>query len=73
MESFLPILQIIISAFLIVLILMQQRGTAMGSAFGGGQEGGFYASRRGTQQKIFIATIVCGALFIIFALLNLMF
>lgn len=69
MKEFLPFVQIIIAVFLVVFILLQQRGTALGSAFG--QEGGFYATRRGIQKKIFWATIVCGALFIIFALLNL--
>ena len=71
MTQYLPIIQIIIAVVLIVLILLQQRGTALGSAFG--QEGGFYATRRGIQQKIFWATVVCGALFIVLSLLNLIF
>ncbi|MDO8601357.1 MAG: preprotein translocase subunit SecG [bacterium] len=70
MQAYLPLAQIAISVLLIVLILLQQRGQALGSAFGGG-EGGFYATRRGIQQKIFWATIVCALLFIILALLNL--
>ena len=70
MQQYLPIAQIVVAAILVVLILLQQRGTALGSAFG--QEGGFYATRRGIQQKIFWVTIVCGALFIILALLNLL-
>jgi len=61
--------QIAVGILLIVFILLQQRGTALGSAFGG--EGGFYGTRRGIQQKLFWATIVCGALFIAFSLLNL--
>jgi len=61
--------QIAVGVLLIVFILLQQRGTALGSAFGG--EGGFYGTRRGIQQKLFWATIVCGALFIVFSLLNL--
>ena len=69
MKEFLPIAQIVVAVFLIVFILLQQRGTALGSAFGGG--GGFYATRRGIQKKIFWATVVLGALFIILALLNL--
>lgn len=69
MRDYLPILQILVSAILIVLILLQQRGTALGSAFGQGQS--FYATRRGIQKKIFWATIACGILFIAFALLNL--
>ena len=69
MEQILPFIQIIVCILLMIFILLQQRGTALGSAFG--QEGGFYATRRGIQQKIFWATIVCGALFIILSLLNL--
>ena len=69
MEKFLPIAQIVVAVFLIVFILLQQRGTALGSAFGG--EGGFYATRRGIQKKIFWLTIVFGVLFVVLALLNL--
>ena len=70
MKTILPFFQIIVAILLIVFILLQQRGTALGSAFGG-EGGGFYATRRGIQKKIFWATIVCGVLFIGLALLNL--
>ncbi len=70
MTNFLPLAQIIVAVLLIILILLQRRGTALGSAFG--QEGGFYATRRGLQKKIFWGTVVLGALFIILALLNLL-
>lgn len=70
MKNFLPIFQIVISILLIATILLQQRGTALGSAFGG--EGGFYATRRGLQKKIFISSIVLGVLFVVFAFLNLL-
>ncbi|PIQ06756.1 MAG: preprotein translocase subunit SecG [Candidatus Nealsonbacteria bacterium CG18_big_fil_WC_8_21_14_2_50_37_10] len=69
MKQYLLIAQIIVALLLMVFILFQQRGTALGSAFGG--EGGFYATRRGIQKKIFWLTCVFGALFIILALLNL--
>ncbi len=72
MEKFLPIAQIVVTLLLITFVLLQQRGTALGSSFGG-EGGGFYATRRGIQKKIFWATIVCGILFIAFALLNLLF
>ena len=71
MEQYLSLAQIILAVLLIVFILLQQRGTALGSAFG--QEGGFYATRRGIQQKIFWATIVCAVLFIALAIVNLLF
>lgn len=67
-QSFL-ILQIAIPTLLVVCILLQQRGTALGSAFGG--EGGFYMKRRGFEQKVFWASVVLGALFLIVSLLNL--
>jgi len=73
MAQFLLPAQIIVSIFLIIFILLQQRGTALGSAFGGGSEGGFYATRRGLQKKIFWASIVCAALFIVLAFLNLVY
>lgn len=70
MKEYLPIAQSIVAVFLVVFILMQQRGTAMGSAFG--QEGGsFYATRRGIQKKILWATVIFGILFIILSILNL--
>ena len=69
--QYLNFAQVIVSIVLIILILLQQRGTALGSAFG--QEGGYYATRRGVQQKIFWATIVFGTAFIVLSLLNLMF
>jgi preprotein translocase subunit SecG len=69
MQQYLPIIQIVISVILIVLILVQQRGAALGSAFG--QEGGFYSTRRGLQQKILWATVICGILFIVLSVFNL--
>jgi protein translocase SecG subunit len=71
MKIYLPFIQIAIAVILIILILLQQRGTALGSAFGG--ESGFYATRRGIQKKFFLATIALGILFVVFSLLNLIF
>lgn len=69
MPSILTIIQIIVTAFLIVFILLQQRGTALGSAFGGGGE--FYSARRGLQKKIYLVTIILGITFIVLSILNL--
>lgn len=60
--------QIAISVITIALIAVQQRGTALGSAFGGGGE--HYASRRGIQKNLHYATIVAVALFIILSMLG---
>ena len=69
MKEYLPFAQIAVAIILIALILLQQRGTALGSAFG--QAGGFYGTRRGIQKKIFWGSVLFGILFVLFALLNL--
>ena len=63
--------QIIVSILLIVFILLQQRGSALGSAFG--QEGGFYATRRGIQKKIFYLTVALVVMFVSLSIVNLVF
>ncbi len=70
MKQYLLLAQIAVSIILIVLILLQQRGTALGSAFGG-ESGGFYGTLRGVQKKIFWATCIAAGLFIVLAILNL--
>jgi len=70
MNSITIIAQIVVSVFLIILILVQQRGTALGSSFGG--SGGFYLKKRGIEKKIYWATVVLGTGFIVLALLNLL-
>lgn len=55
MNQILFYLQIIVSILLIVLIALQQRGSSLGSAFGGG--GQVYSAKRGAQKKMFYATI----------------
>ena len=68
MEYF-SLIQITVAVLLIITILLQQRGTALGSAFGGA--GVAYSSRRGVEKKLLWASIILGALFIILALVNL--
>ena len=69
MKQILFFAQIIIPVLLIVLILLQQRGTALGSVFGG--EGGFYLKRRGLEKKIFWSTVALAVSFLVISLLNL--
>ncbi len=70
MKDQLLITQIIISVLLVILILLQQRGTALGSAFGG--EGEVYSTRRGIQKKLMYGTVVLTTAFIVLAILNLL-
>jgi len=65
----LNISQITVAVILIVIVLVQQRGTSLGGAFGGG--GDIYASRRGLEKSLFIATIVFGVIFVGLAITNI--
>ncbi len=64
------VLQIAIPVLLMACILIQQKGAALGSAFGG-EGGSFYVKKRGLEKKIFWASIILGALFLIVSLSNL--
>jgi preprotein translocase subunit SecG len=70
MKDYLLLGQIIVSVALVISILLQQRGSSLGSLFGG--TGEFYAARRGMEKKILWATIIFAIVFVILALLNLL-
>jgi preprotein translocase subunit SecG len=69
--SWLKIAQIVVSLLLIIVILLQNRGAGLGSAFGG--TGGVYLTKRGLEKKLFIATIVLAVCFFGLSLANLLF
>lgn len=62
--------QIIVSIALVILVILQQRGTALGAGFGGGGE--VYSTKRGAQKKIYYATIVVSAIFLVLGVLNIL-
>ena len=66
----LVVAQGILAVALIAAILLQQRGTGLGGAFGG--EVTAYRSRRGIERTLFRLTIGLAVLFVIFSLLNLL-
>ena len=57
----LQIVQLVLAVLVVVAILMQQ-GSGLGSAFGG--EGNFYRSKRGLEKVLFYTTIVLVVLFV---------
>lgn len=70
MADLISIVQIVISAAIVGLVLLQQRGGGgLGGAFG--QAGGAYSTQRGVQKKIFNLTIVLAVVFIGLAIYNL--
>jgi protein translocase SecG subunit len=71
MNNNLLIAQSAISILIVIAILLQQRGTALGSAFGGGGE--VYSTRRGIQQKLLWATVILTIAFLSLTVLNLVY
>jgi len=69
--NYLNIVQIIIALLLIVVILLQNRGSGLGSAFGG--EGNVYRTKRGMEKKLHLFTIILSILFLGMALVTLFF
>lgn len=68
MANTLKIFQMIFAVLLVIAILLQQKGSGLGSAFGG--DGNVYRSRRGAEKMLFYATIVLAVLFCVTALLS---
>lgn len=58
----LPWLQIILAIILTATILLQQTGTGVGGAFGGGDDSVRY-TRRGMEKVLFYTSIVVAILF----------
>ena len=70
MKQILMIVQIVLAVLLVVVILLQHRGTSLGGAFGG--EGAVYRSRRGAEKFLFYLTIILAVLFAILSIINLL-
>lgn len=62
-------IQAVVSVLLITVILMQAKGTGLGSAWGGGS--GSYHSKRGAEKVLFRLTIGLAVSFVFLALLLL--
>ncbi|OGD65539.1 preprotein translocase subunit SecG [Candidatus Berkelbacteria bacterium RIFOXYA2_FULL_43_10] len=61
MSQTFKIIQIILAVLLIASVLLQQRGSGLGLAFGG--EGNVYRSKRGLEKLLHFATIIIAVLF----------
>lgn len=61
MRLALTTLEVLSGSLMIAAILLQQRGSGLGNAFGGG--GQLYAVRRGAEKALFTATIILAVIF----------
>ncbi|HUZ76779.1 MAG TPA: preprotein translocase subunit SecG [Chloroflexota bacterium] len=60
--------QIIIAVALIAAILMQSKGTGLGSVFGG--DNSVFRTRRGAEKGLFNLTILLGIAFCLISIVN---
>ncbi len=67
---FLNLLQIVISVILIVVILLQVKGSGFGAALGGMSGGSIYRTKRGLERTLFQATILLVVVFIFVSFLS---
>jgi preprotein translocase subunit SecG len=70
LATYLQIVQIILSAVLIALVILQSKGGGLSTMFGG--EGGVYKTRRGFERTLFQITIGVIVAFFVFSLLTVM-
>ena len=63
--------QIVLSVLLVVGILMQQKGSGLGSAMGGSNVE--YSTKRGAEKFIFRATIFFAVLFVVVSVARIYF
>ncbi|MGI8925027.1 MAG: preprotein translocase subunit SecG [Tepidiformaceae bacterium] len=66
----LNLLQIVISVILIVVVLLQVKGSGFGAALGGMSGGSVYRTKRGLERTLFQATILLVIVFIFVSFLS---
>ena len=69
MISFILILQIGVSVLLITIILLQAKGSGLGTVFG--SDASFYRSRRGIEKMFVYFTIILTFLFFALAIIQI--
>ncbi|HNP89683.1 MAG: preprotein translocase subunit SecG [Microgenomates group bacterium ADurb.Bin219] len=70
MKNLMTVVQIILSLLLIVLVILQPKGTGLGKSFGGQSN---FLKRRGIDQAFFRLTIIIAVLFLISSLAQTLF
>ncbi|GIW14005.1 MAG: preprotein translocase subunit SecG [Dehalococcoidia bacterium] len=64
------LLQIFVSALLILVVLLQVKGSGFGAALGGMSGGSVYRTKRGLERTLFQATILLVIVFIFVSFLS---
>lgn len=70
MSDLFSILQLIIAVLLMIAILLQNKGSGLGTAFGGSSAS--FSSRRGVEKVLYRLTIFLAGLFLLIPLINIL-
>ena len=68
MKNFLFFVQILVSTLLIVVILLQAKGSGLSGVFGG--ENSFYRSKRGVEKLLVYVTVALSVLFLVLSIVQ---
>lgn len=71
-EPALPFVQVALAVLLVASILLQQRGSSLGGAFGGDNFSATFHKRRGAELFLFKFTIGIAILFALSTFLNIL-
>lgn len=69
MKAAVSLVQIILGVLLILVIIIQQKGSGLGGSFGGDMS--FYRTKRGAEKLLFYITIGLSAAFILSSVVGL--
>ncbi len=69
MDNALNLVMIIVSVVLILVVLLQTKGSSFSGAFGG-DTSSIYRTRRGLEKTLFQFTIVAGIVFAVIAFIS---
>ncbi len=70
MKPVISLIQIILGILLILVIIIQQKGSGLGTSFGGDMS--FYRTKRGAEKLLFYATVAIALAFVLSSLIGLM-
>lgn len=70
MQFIFNIILIVLAGLLVTSVMLQQRGSGLGNAFGG--DSNAYTTKRGAEKVLFVATIIIAILFFGTAIVNLL-
>jgi preprotein translocase subunit SecG len=72
LEDALSVVQMLVSIVLIILVVVQGKGSGIGALFGGADGGGITRTRRGLEKTLFQITIGVAVIFIANAIVLLL-